>query len=112
MVLDNAAGLRNVGGNATLYQKILKIFLRENQETSSELQKAIESLDYATAVQIVHKIKGSCGTIGAPSLYQNAIKFQKALQDKDKESIELLHSEFKDLLKDLLKTIADMTAKE
>lgn len=112
VVLDSVAGLRNVGGNATLYQKILKIFLRENQDTSSELQKAIDTLDYANAIQIVHKIKGSCGTIGAPALYQNAIKFQKALQDKDNEFIGPLHFEFNDLLQQLLDTISEISDKE
>lgn len=109
--LDSEAGMRNVGGNVALYHKILKIFLRENQETSSELQKAIDTLDYVNAIQIVHKIKGSCGTIGAPSLYQNAIKFQKALQEKDNENMGALHVEFDDLLSQLLDTISHMDTK-
>ena len=103
--LDQEAGLRNVGGNLQLYKKILKIFSNENQKTGDSLQTALDNNNFEEAVQIVHKIKGSCGTIGAPALYHNAMDLQKALQERDPDRIKHLYPEFCSLLKVLLEEI-------
>lgn len=105
-LLDKNAGLRNVGGNEELYKNILAIFASENQKTSEALQIAIANSNFEKAIQIVHKIKGSCGTIGGIALHQQAIALQKALHEKDIKSIELLHLEFSSILNLLLEEIA------
>ena len=105
-LLDQNVGLRNVGGNRELYVKILTVFASENQKTVDDLEIAISNNRLDEAVQIVHKIKGSCGTIGASSLYQKAISLHKALQEKDMDNIKLLHPEFTSTLSLLLKEIS------
>ena len=54
---------------------------------------------YADAVQIVHKIKSSSGSIGAKSLQDTAVSLQKALEDEKEEEIVLLQSRFSESLK-------------
>ncbi|MDD3521294.1 MAG: transporter substrate-binding domain-containing protein, partial [Actinomycetota bacterium] len=68
-VLDKSAGLKNIGGNEELYLLVLNEFFNENKNTVNELSEAIGEKRYADAAQIVHKVKGSSGSIGAKKLY-------------------------------------------
>lgn len=104
-ILEEKTGLLNVGGNETVYQTILQIFYDENQSTLGLLQASIDKNDFGEALQIVHKIKGSTGTIGARILYQTAVSYQKALQDNNLEQVREYHLIFIRQLNSLLKEI-------
>ncbi|GAB6108144.1 response regulator [Fusibacter bizertensis] len=106
-VIDTATGIRNVGGNAELYGLILKEYLKENKDVSLILNKAINENDYATAIQIVHKIKSSTGSIGAKSLHLAASELQKALTDNEVETVQRLSRVFNKLLKKVLVEIEE-----
>lgn len=92
--LVESLGLANTGGNKELYKVLLDIFLQENEHTLEELNKSIAKSDWESAVGIVHKIKGSCGTIGAKALNQVCVDLQNALNQNDSRKIEELHLEF------------------
>lgn len=92
--LVESLGLANTGGNKELYKVLLDIFLQENEHTLEELNKSIAKSDWELAVGIVHKIKGSCGTIGAKALNQVCVDLQNALNQNDSRKIDELHMEF------------------
>ncbi|HET6784584.1 MAG TPA: response regulator, partial [Erysipelotrichaceae bacterium] len=104
-ILDEKFGLLNVGGNKAIYESILKIFYDENVDTINALDKHMNENDVQGSIQLVHKIKGSTGAIGAKPLYETAIQFQKALQENDTNAITYQHRTFKKQLSDLLKEI-------
>lgn len=106
-VLDKAAGLKIVGGNPQVFKLILGEFLKENVSLESDINGAIESGSYAEAAQLVHKVKGSSGSIGAKALYNTAVSFQKALKDEDKPGIASLHAQFVRKLVKLLEAIKE-----
>lgn len=104
--LDKAAGLRNMGGSPEIYAKVLAEYLNENKNTGGQLLEAIKEKRYEDARQIVHKIKGSSGSIGAEAVYELSTRLHEALKNQKKEQIEFLAKEFTDALSELLTEIA------
>lgn len=105
-ILDRSAGLKNVGGDMELYRQVLNEYFKENQDTLDKLFLAIDEKRYADAAQIVHKVKGSSGSIGAKALYDLSIRLQKALKEENESEISLLHKKFSDALEKSLEEIA------
>ena len=104
-VLDRQMGLRNMGGNLDLYHQVLEEYRNENQDTLDRLAAAVSEKRYADAVQIVHKVKSSSGSIGAESLYDAAMAFQKALCEEKEEEVVSLQDRFSELLRRLLEEL-------
>lgn len=104
--LDEAAGLKNMGGNEELYRQVLEEYSRENQDTAEKLARAVEDKRYTDASKIVHKLKSSSGSIGAASLYELSVKLQRALDSGDRDDIECLQKDFYRKLKGLLEEIS------
>ncbi|NLT46456.1 MAG: response regulator, partial [Thermotogaceae bacterium] len=84
-VLDHSAGLKNIGGDIEVYRQILKAYLEENRETVEKLSLAINEKRYSDAAQIVHKVKGSSGSIGAKELHTVSMELQKALNEEKED---------------------------
>ena len=105
VVLDQNAGLKILGGNQELYLHVLQEYYKENLTILDDLSSAIQDQDYERAAKIVHKVKGSSGSIGATSLHETASKLQKALQNKDEQGIKPLAQTFSTLMSQLKKEI-------
>lgn len=101
-VLDTAAGLTLIGGDAVLYHIILKEYYNENSAVLLDLNNKIIADNYEDAVQIVHKTKSSSGNIGANILYEASSELQKALKSKDEINIIKWHRTFDELMHKLL----------
>lgn len=84
-LLDVTDGVKHIGGNREVYLLVLKEYLDENRSTGSKIAKAISEGNYEEAVQLVHKLKSSSGSIGAKKLYETAILLQQALRPVDDE---------------------------
>lgn len=106
-VLNLDKGIKNLGGNRTLYCEVLQIYLQENQETLMLMQNHLLQQDYEKAKQLIHKIKGSSGSIGADLLYQHCVLFQKVLGEGDAKVIEAHHSTFIQLFTQLFHDIKE-----
>ncbi|HCU07376.1 MAG TPA: histidine kinase [Clostridiales bacterium] len=104
-VLDPAAGLRSIGGDAEVYRLVLAEYAKENQETISRLSAAIKEKRTSDAIQIIHKVKGSSGGIGAKSLYDVSVSLQRALKEENEEETSVLAAKFDSLLERLLREI-------
>lgn len=102
VILDESKGLVNVGGNKELYHRILGLFLDECKDVNNHIDIALQQEDYEHAKQIVHKLKGSSGTIGATPLYETAILYQKALSDRDLDLIQEYHPIFIEQVDELI----------
>lgn len=103
--LDVAAGLNLLGGKEDLYDMVLQQYLLENESVPQLLQASIAKLDYKNAVQIIHKIKGSSGNIGAKILHKTARELQQALSEENTAEIDRLHHRFLQELQQLLQQI-------
>ena len=104
-VLDREEGLRYMGDNAALYERVLKAYFNENQEVIANLDFAIKAENFQEAAQIVHKVKSSSGSIGAKQLFEIAKDFQKALESGAEKEIINFYPQFVAAMKLLLDTI-------
>ncbi|MFC1500425.1 response regulator, partial [Candidatus Zixiibacteriota bacterium] len=68
--LDVKTGLTRVGGNETLYHKLLGKFVDGQAGFVDELKAAIEADDGELAHRTVHTLKGVAGNIGAMDLHR------------------------------------------
>ncbi len=107
-VLDISEGIKYLGGNKDMYLLVLKEYAEENQNTSLKLNRSIEQAQYKEAIEIVHKIKSSSGSIGAKALYETAMNLQKALTEEDINQIEPLKIAFNELLGQVLIEISTL----
>ena len=101
-VLDIGDGLRRIGGSEEVYRMVLQEYREENACIAPSLTEQIMAGNDDQAVQIVHKIKGSSGSIGARRLQEAAAQLQKALQAHDKEEVLRSHALFAALLQTLM----------
>ncbi len=102
VLLDEAAGLKLLGGDRAIYREILKTYRDENLETGVNLQKYLDTGDIEQAVQLVHRIKSSSGNIGAGQLFEVASGLQSALRDRKMVEIPERVKAFQDILQKLL----------
>lgn len=105
-ILDLSAGLRSMGGNADIYNRILGNYYNENQDTLNELSRAIDEKRFSDAAQIIHKVKSSSGSIGARPLYELSGRFQSALEEQNEAEIALYRRDFDRKLRALLEEIS------
>ncbi len=104
-VLNRSEGLRYLGQNEALYEMVLKEYRDENKDVIMILDSALDEGDYEEAKQIVHKVKGTSGTIGAKSVYQVSMKLQEAIEERNVNEMERLHAKFTMLMTRLMDEI-------
>ncbi|MDW7660347.1 MAG: transporter substrate-binding domain-containing protein [Bacillota bacterium] len=104
-ILIRSEGLKYLGQNEVLYEMVLKEYYNENKDVVVALDSALDEGDYEEAKQIVHKVKGTSGTIGAKSLHQVSVKLQEAIEERNMSEVDQLHAEFKILMTRLMAEI-------
>ena len=77
--LDMDAGLRRLNGNRKAYLNMLRMFVRNQQNTPAQLHAALAQGDWPTAERIAHSAKGVAGSIGAVALQEQAGLLEAAL---------------------------------
>jgi signal transduction histidine kinase/CheY-like chemotaxis protein len=75
-------GLRRVGGNRKLLQKLLREFRIDYLDGTRRVLKALNSSDNKEAHRLVHTIKGAAGNLGAEPLFLAATKLNEAMEIK------------------------------
>ncbi len=104
-------GLKRIGGNRSLFYKLLKEFHQDHHNDIQLLQHAIDSNQIETAKRIIHTIKGITGNIGAHKLQQLASELEQDINSLDNyatalslftQEFILLMTEFEKFLKQTL----------
>ena len=81
--LDTAAGLARVAGNSRRYRQMLGEFHHFCGDLAGSLRHALDTHQAATALALVHNLKGLAGNLGATALQDAARQLEKALQETD-----------------------------
>jgi HPt (histidine-containing phosphotransfer) domain-containing protein len=81
--LDVKTGLTRVGGNETLYYKLLGKFVDGQAGFVDELKAAIEADDGELAHRTVHTLKGVAGNIGAMDLHRLSAELETLVKAGD-----------------------------
>lgn len=88
--LSIESGLRNLNGNESLYNKLLRRFADSNATIIDELTKAIEAQDNETAVRTAHTLKSTAASLGLLQLSATAAEAEHALAQKQELSEEFI----------------------
>ncbi len=76
-VLDRVGGLRRVGGNLALYDKILLRFTEDQAQFALKFKALYDGGDLIAATRLVHSLKSSAGTIGADEVQRCAARLEE-----------------------------------
>jgi two-component system sensor histidine kinase/response regulator len=104
-ILDKDYGLMLIGNKEEIYKMILHTYCKENENITDELQRSIEDRSYDQAIQIVHRIKGSSGNVGAKQVYEVSSELQAALIARNETDIQTLHNLFNTAIAELYREI-------
>jgi two-component system sensor histidine kinase/response regulator len=79
--LDSADGLRRVGGNNTLYIRLLRQFASQQADVVGKIRAALATNDCETATRLAHTLKGVAGNLGARGVQDVAAAVETMLRD-------------------------------
>ena len=80
--IDIQKALNNLRLDNDTFKRILKGFLRNNQDTRNKIRDAFDKNDWATLLLLAHNLKGSGANIGAGNLHRTVEALEKACKDK------------------------------
>jgi signal transduction histidine kinase/CheY-like chemotaxis protein/CHASE3 domain sensor protein len=80
--LDTNDGLSRVGGNRTLYLKILRQFAGQQTSALDQIPDALANGDYGLAERQAHTLKGVAGSIGAAGVQSAAAVLERVIRDR------------------------------
>ncbi len=100
--IDIETGLKRVGGNRRLYQKLLMDFYQDHRKDDQSIREAINSDNVDVAQRIAHTIKGVSGSIGAAELHRDAENLETALKERDAASYDEFLADLKRSLRQVM----------
>ncbi|MDR3343486.1 MAG: response regulator [Treponema sp.] len=78
-IIDPAAGLANIGGDAVLYQQLLKTFRKDHAGDVQKIRDALERGDRSLAHRLAHTLKSTAGLLGSHQVMGTALAIETAL---------------------------------
>ncbi|MEW5870026.1 MAG: PAS domain S-box protein [Chloroflexota bacterium] len=78
-LLNAQAALARLGGNLSLYKRLLKKFAIDHAEAVAQIRSAIQANDLALAQRLAHTLKSVAATLGADALSETARQLEAAL---------------------------------
>ena len=79
--LDYPLGLKQLSGNARVYENLLKQFTAGAENDLGKLQQYLASAELDKARRLAHTLKGSAGTLGALPLHNSAAALEDAIRN-------------------------------
>ncbi len=101
--IDVKKAVAMLGGNSSLYIKLLNRFINDNHKAVDRIQEALNKGEKRLAERLAHTLKGEAGSIGAFTLAADIQQMEKAIHTKE-VSIEMI----KGLKKSLSKVIEEL----
>ena len=108
--IDVEVGISRVGGNRTLYRKLLKEFYQDHRNDGQVIKEALLFDDVQLAERIAHTVKGVSASIGAAGLHEVAKKLEKALKERNTAAYDHLLAEFTTSLNSVMEDLAGLTS--
>lgn len=109
--IDIDSGLKRIGGNRKLYNKLLSDFLRDYSNSSNEIKEKLDQNDTETALRLAHTIKGIAGNLSLTDIQSVAADLETAISQRTINRYPPLLLKlgsalklFEKLIKDFLKT--------
>jgi signal transduction histidine kinase/CheY-like chemotaxis protein len=101
--LDSYDGVLRVGGNRSLYLKLLRQFMSRQSDAPEQIDRQLQAGDWATAERTAHSLKGVAGNLGAKGVQAAAADLEQALrQGMSLEEVQRLRQILSDQLNTLI----------
>jgi len=81
--LDTARGLRVLGGKASAYMVLLRLFATHHRDDPPRVKAALEAGHSDEAKARLHALKGAAGSLGATALHASAVALEQALRSRE-----------------------------
>ncbi|HVK94790.1 MAG TPA: two-component regulator propeller domain-containing protein [Noviherbaspirillum sp.] len=85
--IDTESALRRVGGNATLYTRLLAQFVAGQADVPAQIGWHLAAGNRDAAQRIVHSTRGVAANVGADALADAAAQLEKALVDRQEDAV-------------------------
>lgn len=82
-------------GDESLVDEIIPVFLKDNQERMNLLAEAVRKKDSPEVKFYAHSIKGACGTIGSPRLFDLAKQLENSARLEETNKYTGLYEQIK-----------------
>jgi HPt (histidine-containing phosphotransfer) domain-containing protein len=83
--IDMSSALERIGGDESLLQELINIYIEDFLEKNDLLRKAIEHRDFITIKEIGHSLKGSSGNLSLNHLQVTSSQIEMAGKEEDIE---------------------------
>ena len=80
--IDTKTALIRIGGNKSVYKKILEKFVSSQSSVPREIKAALQENNFEQAKLLVHSLKGVSGNIGANQLHQQTEHLETLIKQK------------------------------
>lgn len=110
-IYDQSAAIATVAGNKAAAKELLNDFLKQLDSCGIDINHAVQSAAYHQLYEIIHKLSGSAGAVGAKTIHQTTLKIQHSLKSTSIESQDIEYEKkIKAETLELLNQIADFIA--
>ena len=104
--LDYTLGLKQMSGNVSVYEKLLKQFTGSADSDVEKLRQLLAGGDNEKSRRLAHTVKGSAGTLGARTLYERAAALEDAIRNQAESAVIDAHfAAFSDAFRSLSEVI-------
>lgn len=87
---DAESGLHRMGGNRSLYLRLLEEFARNHADDAAKIKAAIEQEKWSEAYSLIHNLKGVAGNLAAVALHDAAKALEPLVKAPDYDQKALL----------------------
>ena len=80
--------LGRFGNDEELLKELATMFVKDSAFSREEFENLLKNDDKALSASYVHKLKGSCGTLGCELLYDQCVKVEGILKGKTEGELQ------------------------
>ncbi|GAK51645.1 putative two-component system sensor protein [Candidatus Moduliflexus flocculans] len=103
--IDVQLALKRLGGNCHFFKELLQEFFETYHDVAGAVHQALEQKNYATALNILHMLKGVSGNISANRLFSSIERLEKEIRWGNVRQLSPLLKAFDDAIHEVLSTI-------
>ncbi|RLJ17879.1 hypothetical protein DJ030_12800 [bacterium endosymbiont of Escarpia laminata] len=100
--IDLADGLQRLRGRWPSYKKVLLMFRQQHSASADKMASLLEQGDVEEARLLAHRLKGTCGNVGAKRLSEQAAVIEAACHANDLEKaaaqMPAFHTSFEEIM--------------
>jgi len=103
--IDVPHALKRLGGNCHFFKELLQEFFETYCDISETIHQALDQKNYATALNVLHTLKGISGNISANRLFTSIEQLEKEIRWGNVRKLSPLLNAFDDAIAEILRTI-------